>query len=124
MTISTTDARRASSTLLIAVAFVAGIVGSLSATAIAADEIALEVSIKDHKFEPANIHVPANTPVKLSVKNLDPSPEEFESHELRVEKVIAGNSAATIRIKPLAAGTYKFFGEYHEATALGHIVAE
>jgi plastocyanin len=110
--------------LLATAALAAGAAGDLSTDASATDEIALEVSIKDHKFEPANIRVPANTPVKLSVKNLDPSPEEFESHELRVEKVIAGNSATTIRIKPLAAGTYKFFGEYHEATALGHIVAE
>jgi hypothetical protein len=92
--------------------------------AFASDEVEIELSIKDHKFEPQQIKIPASKGVKLSVKNLDASPEEFESHELGVEKVIPGNSAATIRLKPLNAGTYLFFGEYHEATAQGHILVE
>ncbi len=90
----------------------------------ASDELAVEISIKDHKFEPSKVKVPAGKPVKIFVKNLDASPEEFESHDLGFEKVIAGNSSATIRVKPLKPGTYMFFGEYHEDTALGHIVVE
>ena len=43
---------------------------------------------------------------------------------LGIEKVIAGNSDAMIRVKPLTAGTYIFYGEYHEDTAKGHIVVE
>jgi plastocyanin len=94
------------------------------ATAQASDEMVIEISIKDHKFEPSAIKLPIGKAVKLSVKNLDPSAEEFESKDLGFEKVIAGNSDATIRLKPLDAGTYIFYGEYHEDTALGHIVAE
>jgi plastocyanin len=90
----------------------------------AAEEMVVEISIKDHKFDPDAIKLPAGTPVKLSVKNLDASPEEFESKDLGFEKVIAGNSSAIIRLKPLKPGTYIFFGEYHEDTAQGHIEVE
>ena len=89
-----------------------------------ADEIELTITIKDHKFDPAEVRVPAGKPVKLTVKNLDASAEEFESKTLKVEKVIAGNGSAVIRLKPLAKGSHKFFGEYHEKTAQGILIVE
>ena len=79
------------------------------------------LSIKDHKFSPDEITIPANTKVKLLVKNLDSTPEEFESEKLHREKVIRGNSQAVIFIGPLDPGTYPFIGEFHKATAKGHI---
>lgn len=90
----------------------------------AEDTHEVEISIKNHKFEPASLKLPTGKPIKILVKNLDASPEEFESHDLGFEKVIAGNSSATVRVKPLKPGTYIFFGEYHQDTALGHVVAE
>jgi hypothetical protein len=51
-------------------------------------------------------------------------PEEFESKTLRVEKVIAGNSEATTRLRALDAGRYPFFVEFNEATAQGVLVTE
>ena len=90
----------------------------------AAEEAEVTISLKDHKFDPAEIKVPAAQAIKLTVNNLDATPEEFESHPLGVEKVIAGKGTATIRLKPLAKGTYAFVGEYHEETAKGTIVAE
>jgi plastocyanin len=96
----------------------------LISSANASDEYEVEVSIKDHKFEPAELKLPTGKSIKISVKNLDASAEEFESKDLGFEKVIAGNSDATIRLKPLEAGTYIFYGEYHEDTAQGHIIAE
>ncbi|MFM9913317.1 MAG: cupredoxin domain-containing protein [Methylophilaceae bacterium] len=91
--------------------------------AFAADE-EVTIVIKDHKFEPAEITVPAGKKIKLRVENKDATPEEFESHELNREKVIAGNSKATIYIGPLAPGKYPFFGEFNEATAKGVIIAK
>jgi plastocyanin len=88
------------------------------------EEHEVEISIKDHKFEPDALKLPTGKPIKISIKNLDASPEEFESSDLGFEKVIAGNSGAIIRLKPLKPGTYMFIGEYHQDTALGHIVAE
>jgi plastocyanin len=81
-------------------------------------------AIKDHRFQPAEIRVRANTPVTLVVRNLDPTPEEFESKTLRVEKIVAGKSEITIRLRPLAPGRYRFYGDFNEATAEGAIVAE
>ncbi len=90
----------------------------------AADPHEVYVEIKDHKFSPAEIKVPAGTRIMLTVKNSDAMPEEFESHPLGVEKVIAGNASATIRLKPLDKGTYAFVGEYHEDTAKGTLIAD
>lgn len=82
------------------------------------------LTIKDHKFTPEELKVPANQRVIITVINNDATAEEFESNVLKVEKVIAGNSKATVRIGPLAPGRYPFIGEFHEATAKGVVVAE
>jgi Cupredoxin-like domain len=104
---------------------VAVAIGLAAAAPVWAEEAPVfEIVIKNHKFEPAMLEVPANKKVKLIVKNQDPTPEEFESYELNREKVIAGNSQAIIFIGPLDAGTYPFFGEFNQATAQGKIVAK
>jgi hypothetical protein len=82
------------------------------------------IVIKDHRMNPAELEVPAGKKIKLLVDNQDPTPEEFESHSLNREKVIPGNSKVTIFIGPLKPGSYEFFGEFHEATAQGRIVAK
>lgn len=96
----------------------------LPATSIAAAPLELDLSIKDHRFTPAELKVPAGQKVKLVVSNLDSTPEEFESHSLNREKLIAGQGKATIYVGPLAPGRYAFFGEFNENTARGVIVAE
>lgn len=82
------------------------------------------IVIKNHRFVPAEITVPAGKKVKLIIDNQDATPEEFESHDLNREKVIAGKSKGTILIGPLKAGKYPFVGEFNEATAKGTITAE
>lgn len=82
------------------------------------------LTIKDHKFTPTEIKVPANKRVRLTVINDDATPEEFESHTMKVEKVIPGKSKAVVRIGPLKPGRYPFVGEFHEDTAKGTLIAE
>lgn len=82
------------------------------------------VVIKDHRFQPAELRVPAGQRVKLVVDNQDPTPEEFESHDLRREKVIPGHSKGVVWIGPLPKGEYGYYGEFHEDTAQGRIIAE
>jgi len=95
----------------------------LATAALAADpEFAL--TIKDHRFEPAELTVPAGQKVKLVVQNQDATPEEFESKALNREKVIAGKTSATIFIGPLNPGRYPFIGEYNETTAKGVVIAK
>jgi hypothetical protein len=89
-----------------------------------AQEATVNLSIKDHRFQPSEVRAPANTPITILVRNLDPTPEEFESKTLRVEKIIAGGGSTTLRIRPLGAGRYRFFGDYHEDTAEGYLVIE
>jgi plastocyanin len=82
------------------------------------------IVIKDHQFQPAELIVPVGKKVKLIVENQDATPEEFESHELNREKIIAAKSKATIYIGPLKPGRYPFFGEFNQATAQGAIVVK
>lgn len=102
--------------------FLALAIISTSTASFAADEF--NITIKDHKFSPAELTVPADQKVKLVVDNQDATPEEFESYDLHREKIIQGNSKAVIFIGPLKAGTYKYFGEFHENTAKGTITAK
>ena len=80
--------------------------------------------IRDHRFEPAEIRIPAGQKVKLVVHNQDKTPEEFESYELNREKVIAPDSKVQIFIGPLSAGRYPFFGDFNPNTARGAVIAE
>jgi plastocyanin len=80
--------------------------------------------IRDHKFEPAEVRVPAGKRVIISISNEDATPEEFDSAALKVEKVIPGKSKATVRIGPLTPGRYEFVGEFHSETAKGVVIAE
>jgi hypothetical protein len=96
----------------------------LAAAPAFADDPSFNITIKDHKFEPAELAVPANKKVALVVKNLDSTPEEFESKELRREKVIPGGQEATIYVGPLKPGRYEFFGEFNPKTARGHLVVK
>jgi hypothetical protein len=82
------------------------------------------IVIKGNRMSPAELEVPAGKKIKLLVDNQDPTPEEFESYSLNREKIIPGNSKATIFIGPLKPGSYEFFGDFHQATAQGRIVAK
>jgi hypothetical protein len=82
------------------------------------------LTIRDHRFEPAELRVPAGRKIKLVIDNQDATPEEFESHALNREKVIPGKSRASLFIGPLKAAKYPFVGEFNEKTAKGVIIAE
>jgi len=92
--------------------------------ALADDPVAVSVVIKDHKFEPAEISVPAGKTIRLTVQNEDATPEEFESHDLNLEKIVTGGSSIVLEFGPLKAGSYDFVGEFNEDSAKGRIVAE
>lgn len=89
-----------------------------------AEEKEFLVQIKNHKFEPTKIKVPANEKFKLIVENTDKTLEEFESVDLKKEKLVAAGKKITIVISPLKSGEYKFFGDFHQKTAQGKILVE
>lgn len=86
----------------------------------AGEPIILE--IKDHKFSPTVATLPANTKVELVIRNLDATPEEFESEALHREKIIPAKSEARLFVGPLKPGRYSFVGEFHPESARGELV--
>ena len=80
--------------------------------------------LKDHKFAPAELVLPANTKVKIIVKNQDDTAAEFESTDLNREKVVNGQKEITVFVGPLDPGAYVFFDEFHKDTATGKIVVK
>jgi plastocyanin len=100
----------------------APLAGAQAAGAQAAEPVKLSVTIRDHRFDPAELRAPAGVAIEITVTNADATPEEFESKALRIEKVVAGSHDTVFRLRPLAAGRYGFVGEYHEDTAKGVLV--
>jgi len=76
----------------------------------------VDISVKGHHFQPAEIRAPANRPVIIRVKNLDAAAMEFESVSLRVEKVVAPGTQGVVNVRPLAPGRYEFFDDFHQET--------
>ncbi len=94
------------------------------AQAQAPDMPTVNLLIRGGRFLPATLEVPANTKFRLVIKNEGPGAEEFESVELRKEKVLAPGVTSFLIFQPLKPGTYKFFGDFHPDTAQGQMVAK
>jgi Cupredoxin-like domain len=97
---------------------------SIAGAAKAQSATEIQLSYKDKKFEPTEITAPANTPIVIKLKNLDAKAMEFESKTLKVEKVVAGASDATINVRAQKPGRYEFFDEYNEKVARGALVVK
>ena len=107
--------------LAITLILLAGVVPPEAAAAEEAHEV--RITIRNNRFEPATIDVPAGRTLKLIVTNADSTPEEFESVALRIERVIQGGKTAKFTVRPLRKNrNYKFFGEFHKETAQGELV--
>ena len=89
----------------------------------AEDVFETDIYIEGHKFSPEEVKVPAGRKIRLIVHNKDETVEEFESIDLKREKIIPGNSSTHIILAPLKPGEYTFFGEFHQDTAKGVIIA-
>jgi plastocyanin len=89
-----------------------------------AESAAVQVTLKDHKFTPAEVEAPAGKPLTIEIVNQDSTAAEFESKDLRVEKVAPAGGKATVRVRALKAGRYRFFDDYHESTAVGYLVVK
>jgi plastocyanin len=103
-------------TLLVALLF--------GATAWAQDAPLFKLVAKGGKFEPAVLEVPAGQRFRIEVTNANTKAIEFESKDLKQEKVIPPGGKATVYVSPLKAGEYTFFDEFQQATATGKVVAK
>ncbi len=86
--------------------------------------VEIELVIENHKFIPEILKVPAGKKIKLTVINKDDTVEEFESADLKREKIIPSNGQIKLNIGPLNPGKYEFMGEFHQDTAKGMIIVD
>jgi high-affinity iron transporter len=82
------------------------------------------IAFHNHRFEPDRIEVPANVKFQLHVKNTDSTADEFESTDLDREKLVPPGQTITVFLGPLSPGQYKFFGDFHQDTAQGVMIAK
>ena len=100
------------------------LLGCEEAVLCAAEEPAFTITFKDGALSPRRLEVPANTRFQLQLVNEGESPVEFESNELRKEKVIAPKSTSTLIIRTLDPGEYPFFDDFHPDTPPALLVAK
>jgi plastocyanin len=87
----------------------------------AEDAVSLSVTLKNHQFEPAELHAPPGKPIAIHVKNLNTIVSEFESSDLHFEKIVPVGSEAVVYVRPLQPGRYNFYDDFHHATQ-GYLV--
>lgn len=92
-----------------------------SAIAYAEDYV---ITLKNNQFSPKELVIPAGRKIKITVKNQDATPAEFESSDLNREKVVGANSEIIVFIGPLEAGSYGYFDDFHRDTTTGTVIAK
>lgn len=85
------------------------------------DSVNLSVTLKNHQFDPAELHAPPGKQIAIHVKNLNDIVSEFESSDLHFEKIVPVGSEVTVYVRPLQPGRYNFFDDFHHATQ-GYLV--
>ena len=98
------------------------ILASLVSTVSLAAAAPITMTLKNHVFSPATVSVPAGQRVTIQLINQDIATEEFDSHDLKVEKLVTPGGRTTISVGPLPAGAYSFMGEFHPKTAQGKLI--
>lgn len=87
----------------------------------AQDMVTLSLTLKDQKFDPAEVHAPPGKQIAIHVKNLNPIVSEFESSDLHFEKIVPAGSEITVYVHPMQPGRYLFYDDFHRATQ-GYLV--
>ncbi len=102
----------------------AAIVLAASLPARAEDDPTFRIEFKDGVVNPLRLEVPAGRRIRLELHNLGETPAEFESRELRKEKVLAPGSNSTLVIRTLDPGEYDFFDDFHPDAPPAVLVAK
>ena len=101
------------------------VVFALSTGAARAEDLAIyTTTLKNHRFSPAEIHVPSGKPFFVVVTNADDEADEFEMNAPAFEKVIRPGEQGKIRMRPLAPGRFPFFADFHKDTGQGAFISE
>lgn len=90
----------------------------------AADEPTFRIEFRDGVITPLRLEVPAKTRFRLELVNHGTSAAEFESLELRKEKVLAPGVETVMVIRTLDPGEYSFFDDFHPGSPPAVLVAK
>lgn len=88
-----------------------------------ADDAAYSITFKNGSFEPKTLELPADKKVKLEISNEESKAIEFESHDMKAEKIIKPGKSRSVFVGPLKAGEYSFFNEFNEGES-GKVVVK
>ena len=110
--------------IVIALTVIAAASGlALRNAAARADDLPV-LQFRQHRFVPDRIEVPAHVKFRLQVQNTDDTADEFESTDLNREKLVPPGKTVSVFLGPLDPGEYHFFGDFHQDTAQGVLVAK
>jgi plastocyanin len=84
--------------------------------AMADDTVQLSITMKDHLFDPAELHAPSGKTIAIHVKNLNTIVSEFESSDLHFEKIVPVGGEGVVYVRPQQAGRYNFYDDFHHET--------
>ncbi len=84
----------------------------------------VQLTLQNHRFQPDHVTVPAGERFRIELTNHDDTVDEFESYDMKFEKIVVPGGRVTVYAGPLHPGTYKFFDDYHPDTATGTITVE
>ncbi|PSU85928.1 cupredoxin domain-containing protein [Photobacterium kishitanii] len=90
----------------------------------AAEKFTVHLQIKNGDLIPAVLEVPTKKIIRIKISNIGNQPAEFESTQLRKEKVLAPGASSVVVIAPLRQGTYTFFDDFHLDHPKGKIIAK
>ncbi len=107
----------------LALLFPAAAFAADATTPATADTKRYVITLKNHEFTPMELTVPASQKFELTVKNDDQQPFEFESSQLKREKIVQPNESIIIKFNELKPGTYKYVDDFNES-AFGYITVK
>jgi hypothetical protein len=84
-----------------------------AAKTLAEEEPVFTIEFKDGNIVPERLEVPAKRRFQLQLRNNGDTPAEFESNELRKEKVLAPMTTSILVFRTLDPGEYPFFDDFH-----------
>ena len=88
------------------------------------EEPVFRIEFKDGNIAPERLAVPANRRFRLLLLNKGDTPAEFESNELRKEKVLAPRTTSILVFRNLDPGEYPFFDDFHPDAPKAVLIAK
>lgn len=81
------------------------------------------VEVRDGRFTPGRIEIPARRRVRIELVNHGPGPLEFENDEMGIEKVLGAGGRSFVVLPPLQPGRHEISDEFNPITGVLEVLA-